>query len=199
MGRTKQLSDDALLETAREVFVEQGFGASTREIAMRAGISEAVLYQRHRTKIDLFFAAMIPPPFLAGPAPGPQHRSVVFALEAIAIEVMAYFRRIMPLLMHLVTHPSFSLDELVERKAELPLHDLHHAVAACLEEQRKRGAITADRRAMDAAAVTLLATLHSLAIFERMGIHGGAVTDRAIRDIVGLLVRGLGAKKGTSR
>ena len=49
MGRTKVVSDEAVLRAARDVFVEQGFGASTREGARRAGISEAVLYQRHRT------------------------------------------------------------------------------------------------------------------------------------------------------
>ncbi|EKE96356.1 helix-turn-helix transcriptional regulator [Tolypothrix sp. LEGE 11397] len=32
--------------------------ASTRDIAKKAGISEAVIYQRFGTKEDLFFAAM---------------------------------------------------------------------------------------------------------------------------------------------
>jgi AcrR family transcriptional regulator len=48
MGRNKQVSDEAVLEAAKAVFVEQGFGASTREVARRAGISEAVLYQRYK-------------------------------------------------------------------------------------------------------------------------------------------------------
>jgi AcrR family transcriptional regulator len=60
MGRRKLVEDDALLAVAREAFVERGIAASTRDIARRAGISEAVIYQRHPTKADLFFAAMVP-------------------------------------------------------------------------------------------------------------------------------------------
>ena len=44
MGRRKLVEDDELLAVAREVFVEKGIAASTREIAHRAGISEAVIY-----------------------------------------------------------------------------------------------------------------------------------------------------------
>ena len=61
MGRRKTISDADLLETARGVFIERGFGASTKEIAQRAGVSEGVLFQRFTTKEDLFFASMIPP------------------------------------------------------------------------------------------------------------------------------------------
>jgi AcrR family transcriptional regulator len=49
MGRRKLVEDDELLAVARGVFVEKGIAASTREIARRAGISEAVIYQRHPT------------------------------------------------------------------------------------------------------------------------------------------------------
>src|ERR1039458_4836462 len=62
MGRNKTISDDDLLDVARRAFVEEGFAASTREIARRAGVSEGLIFQRFQTKEDLFFAAMIPPP-----------------------------------------------------------------------------------------------------------------------------------------
>ena len=42
--------------------MEEGFGASTKAIARRAGVFEGVLYQRFANKDELFFAAMIPPP-----------------------------------------------------------------------------------------------------------------------------------------
>jgi AcrR family transcriptional regulator len=61
MGRRKLIEDHDLLAVARDVFVKRGFAASTREIARRAGISEAIIYQRHATKVHLFFAAMVPP------------------------------------------------------------------------------------------------------------------------------------------
>jgi AcrR family transcriptional regulator len=197
MGRKKQISDEAVLEAARLVFVEQGFGASTREIAHRAGISEAVLYQRHRTKLDLFFAAMIPPPVeLSVARAARRDQALGTELEALASEIMKYFRDAMPVLLPLVTHPSFNLAELANRKTRLPLHSLGEAVAACLERHRAQGRITVDARAIQTATLTLLATLHSLALFERMGIHGAAFPSGAVKDVVRLIVAGLGSTKG---
>jgi hypothetical protein len=39
--------------------------------------------------------------------------------------------------------------------------------------------------------LTLLASLHSLALFERIGVHGGAFPDRAVKNIVSLIVAGI--------
>jgi hypothetical protein len=60
-----------------------------------------------------------------------------------------------------------------------------------------QGSITADSARVQAATLTLLSTLHSLALFERMGIHGGAFPDAAVRNIVGLIVAGLAPEKGS--
>jgi len=197
VGRNKQVSDEAVLQAARDAFVEQGFGASTREIASRAGVSEAVLFQRHKTKLDLFFAAMIPPPIeLADERGVRRNRSATAELEALAIQIMKYFREAMPVLMQLVMHPSFNLAELGDRETRLPLHRLGEAVTTCLERHSSRGAFTGDVRKIRAGALILLATLHSLALFERMGLHGGAFPDKAIKEIVGLIAAGLAPEKG---
>jgi len=194
VGRPKQISDEAVLRAARDVFVERGFGASTRVIARRAGISEAVLYQRHQTKLDLFFAAMIPPPLSLGSEA--RGRSAVADLGALALDVMQHFRRAMPVLLQLVTHPSFNLADHADRAARLPLQHLGEAVAACLERHRRAGTITGDRARAHAATLTLLASLHSLALFERLGLHGGDFPDATVRGIVRLIVAGLAPKKG---
>lgn len=197
MGRNKQVSDEALLEAAKAVFVEQGFGASTREVARSAGISEAVLYQRYRTKLELFFAAMIPPPIELAPPTGDSRRGVTDDLGALATSIMGYFRDAMPVLLQLVTHPSFNLTELADRESRLPLHGLGEAIAACLEQHRAQGSITSDAARVQAATLTLLSTLHSLALFERMGVHGGSFPDAAVRNIVSLIVAGLASEKGS--
>src|SRR5690349_9659811 len=57
-GRPPSISDDDILEAAREAFLEQGVGATTAEIARRAGISESVLFHRYKTKEALFMAVM---------------------------------------------------------------------------------------------------------------------------------------------
>jgi len=57
-GRPPSISDDAILEAARGVFLEQGVGATTAEIARRASISESVLFHRYKTKEALFMAVL---------------------------------------------------------------------------------------------------------------------------------------------
>jgi AcrR family transcriptional regulator len=57
-GRPPSISEDTILEAAREVFLEQGVGATTAEIAKRAGISESVLFHRYKTKEALFMSVI---------------------------------------------------------------------------------------------------------------------------------------------
>ncbi|SMB95657.1 TetR/AcrR family transcriptional regulator [Deinococcus hopiensis] len=58
MARPRTISDTQILAAAREVFLEQGFSATTAEIARRAGISEGTLFKRFPTKEDLFAEAI---------------------------------------------------------------------------------------------------------------------------------------------
>jgi AcrR family transcriptional regulator len=55
-GRPITLSDDALLDIARDVFLERGLEATTSFIAKRARISESVIFYRYKTKEALFSA-----------------------------------------------------------------------------------------------------------------------------------------------
>ena len=59
MGRKKIIDEHTLLEAARGVFLEQGSTAATKEIARRAGISEAAIFARYPTKTALFVAALL--------------------------------------------------------------------------------------------------------------------------------------------
>ena len=54
MARPRTISDQQIVDAAREVFLEQGFSATTAEIARRAGVSEGTLFKRFATKEDLF-------------------------------------------------------------------------------------------------------------------------------------------------
>jgi AcrR family transcriptional regulator len=191
MGRRKLVEDDELLAVAREVFVEQGIAASTRQIARRAGISEAVIYQRHPTKAHLFFAAMVPPALnvedlLSVPA---DDLNVVEQLEKIALGMMGYFREVVPILMPLVTHPEFDLDKFAQRHPDSPFGGMHLGLHRYLESQREHGRIAAEN--VGPAALTLFAALHSLAFLERLGVHGGKFDEALIRAMVRSLWTGL--------
>jgi AcrR family transcriptional regulator len=196
MGRRKLVEDDELLAVARGVFVEKGIAASTREIARRAGISEAVIYQRHPTKAHLFFAAMIPPALnaedlLSTPADG---LGVVEQLEGIALGMMTYFREVVPILMQLVTHPEFDLEKFAQRHPDSPFGRIHLGLIQYLESQRERRSIVAEN--VGAAALTLFAALHSLAFLERLGVHGGKFDEATIRAMVRSLWTGLAPRNG---
>jgi AcrR family transcriptional regulator len=58
MGRPPKITDDEILAAARQVFLDKGSGASTLDIAERAGISEASIFKRFTTKHALFMAAL---------------------------------------------------------------------------------------------------------------------------------------------
>ena len=54
MARPRTISDQQIVDAALEVFLEQGFSATTAEIARRAGVSEGTLFKRFATKEELF-------------------------------------------------------------------------------------------------------------------------------------------------
>jgi AcrR family transcriptional regulator len=58
MARTPSITNTQILEAARAVFLEQGFNATTVDVAKRAGISSASIFKHFPTKEALFFAAM---------------------------------------------------------------------------------------------------------------------------------------------
>ncbi len=58
MARPPKITNAAILTAARPVFLAQGVGASTVEIAAIAGISEASIFKRFGPKQALFLAAM---------------------------------------------------------------------------------------------------------------------------------------------
>jgi AcrR family transcriptional regulator len=50
-----------LHDAAREVFAERGYGATTREIAARAGVSHDLIFRYFDSKENLFFEAVVAP------------------------------------------------------------------------------------------------------------------------------------------
>jgi AcrR family transcriptional regulator len=196
VGRRKLIGDDELLAVARETFAGKGLAASTKEIARRAGISEAVIYQRHPTKAHLFFAAMIPPALnveelFSAPA---DEFSAVEQLEKIALGMMRYFREVAPILLQLVAHPEFHPEMFAQRHPDSPFGRMQLGLVQYLESQRERGRIAAED--VGSTALTLFAALHSLAFLERLGVHGGKFNDAAIRAMVRALWTGLAPRSG---
>ncbi|MBI3096717.1 MAG: TetR/AcrR family transcriptional regulator [Planctomycetes bacterium] len=196
MGRRKLIQDAELLAAARKIFIGKGFAAPTREIARRAGVSEAVLYQRYPTKADLFFAAMVPPAMNVEQLFAvPSDRSAAPAhLEEIALRLLQYFREVLPVLMSLMTHPSFDFEKFASRHSGSPFERIRSGLTGFLMAQRRRGTIAT--RDPGAVALTLFASLHSLALMERLGVHGGRFDDSLVRAMVRALWAGLAPRRG---
>lgn len=198
MGRPQTITSEKMLAAAREVFLRHGVFGSTKEIAKRAGVSEAALFKRFSTKAQLFMAAMAPP------TPGIETiiadaraaKSAQSGLQVLSEGVLDYFRVAIPMILPLASHPSFGtgLPKNFETSAAT---DLIQAVAHFLREEQSRKRL----RAQDplAAAAMLVAALHSIALFEIMGFHDGATPKAGVRALVDALWHGLEPKSSFAK
>jgi AcrR family transcriptional regulator len=198
MGRRKVIESETLLKIAREVFLEEGALGSTKDIAARAGISEAALFKRYPTKSALFLAALAPPPadkdyILAEVRAAKDARA---ALHVMARQVLAYYRMALPRMLHLITHPAIGLDSLPQHMNRENGVVLDGAVAAYLREQHVKGEINAPNAR--AAAGVLVAMLHSVVLFEIMGVHGGRVPQSVVDEMIDIVWQGLRPTKPVS-
>jgi AcrR family transcriptional regulator len=170
VGRNKLIDDDALLEVARQVFRESGHTAATRDVARAAGISQAVLYQRFGSKEDLFLLAMTPElpdvEALLGRYPP---RSARADLRRIAERLVDYFATMLPTMLHVMAHPDLSAARMKQWHARLPFAPIAHGLADRLRRMSGDGLIAAVNA--EAAAHTLIAAVHTVAMLETM-THG---------------------------
>lgn len=146
MGRPKTISDEKLLDAALKVFRERGYAAaSTREIARVAKISQAILYQRFKTKDALFFAAIS------------RHSSPLTELAAIdatkhtprtylaefGAKAKEHYRKVLPTILTLAAHPEQGYGEQLMR--EIHKHNRAGEMSAMLvvrlREWQERGEI----------------------------------------------------------
>ena len=56
--RPRKISDEDILDVARECLLEQGVNVSTQVIAKRLGVSQATLFKRFGTKVKLLQMAL---------------------------------------------------------------------------------------------------------------------------------------------
>lgn len=179
MGRRKKIEDADLLATAREVFTERGFVGAAKEIAAKAGLSEAALFQRYGTRDKLFFAAMMPPSFAAEElvkrAAAEAHEPRA-ALGIIAVRSLVYFREVIGIALVLLSHPDFKLQQIARAHGGAnPGARLIGAMANWFAEEARAGRIHCPDP--QASADLIVAALHSVVLFEHLGIYDEAAGD----------------------
>jgi AcrR family transcriptional regulator len=99
MARPQSITDEEILEAAREVFLEHGIQAPTSAIAEHAGISEGTIFRRYETKDQLFHAAMgIPhaPDWFAQAEELQGHEDVEEALTQLGFGMVDFFSDMIP-------------------------------------------------------------------------------------------------------
>jgi AcrR family transcriptional regulator len=193
MGRHKTISDADVLDIARDVFRARGHGATTRQIAEAAGISEGVLYQRFGSKDDLFFAAMHPrgPDIeqLLGPKdPVDDARAY---LRAVVVRLGKYFAEVIPLALRVMTHPSFDPGSLARAQP--------NAAAVLRESLTERLTSLARRKrivtASEAVTARLLVSLaHDWALGNVLSPGSRPQRNRQLKAMVDVVWEGLRAR-----
>ncbi|KAB8330766.1 TetR/AcrR family transcriptional regulator [Scytonema tolypothrichoides VB-61278] len=190
MPRNKTITDEEILAVARSLFLKEGVKASTRTLAKMAGISEAVIFQRFGTKEDLFFAAMVLPEAqlesIFNVEPG--KKQVSANLKSISLQIVSYFREVMPIFLSLISHPSFDMQTFLQHHT-MPAIQLSNKLTEYLNSEADLGRIHKDNVA--AAASILLSHLHNLALSESIGSHKPIDTECAISDAIKALWKGL--------
>ncbi|MEL6604268.1 MAG: helix-turn-helix domain-containing protein [Cyanobacteria bacterium J06614_10] len=153
MARTRKITDKQILDAALEVFLEQGFGASTIDIAKRAGISESSIFKRFSTKENLFLKAM--------GLPGvPLWRSTLESLagkgelkknlKLVGLQIIEYYQENMPRFIMLMSKGMISPQEMFRTKDTPPIQNLK-ALALFFETEMKLGRM----RSMEPQTVAL--------------------------------------------
>lgn len=141
MARPVSISDEQILDAAREVFLRDGYGASTVEIAEVAGVSEGSIFRRFPTKEALFRAAVRAPEnpswiLLLGELSGKD--DVVRNLAQIAREIIRFAQIRLPIAMLGWSNPTSAESALNE---ETPLQRDTRRLADFIKEEVELGRI----------------------------------------------------------
>jgi AcrR family transcriptional regulator len=200
MGRPQRVDDRELLAAARRVFLERGPAATTREIARAANVSQAVLFQRFRTRDDLLLAAMMPAPpdmaALLGPEDDARRLGPRAWLVEVGVRALGFFIDSAPAFFHLVVHPSFRAEVFARVHEHVPIVALIVGLAGRLDAlQRQRRLGEFDPRI---AAEALMGFVHNLGMFGAMA-HPGFTAEAGrerVQAFVDVLWHGLAPAPG---
>ena len=108
MARTRSITDEQILAAARAEFLERGIQATTADVARRAGIAEGTIFNRFKTKHELFVSAMNldEPDWFAFVDKKVGQGEPRTTLIEIALEILQFFRQLMPIMMMGWANPS---------------------------------------------------------------------------------------------
>jgi AcrR family transcriptional regulator len=195
MARPTVIDDQTILEAARDVFLAMGVGATTARVAERAGVSEGTIFKRFKSKENLFVAAMAVDledldftktlPSRVGNGVLQDH------LYEVSLSAIAFFRRLVPLVMMSWSHPSSRAHEAPPGR-DHPAVEGFRQVEAYFEGERRAGRL----RSVDTEVLARI-FVGGLWHFAAMEVLQGAREKRPMspeaycRSLVDILLRGV--------
>lgn len=191
MARPVTITNEQILDAARAVFLREGFSAPTAEIARAADVSEGILFKRFGSKDDLFHAALkIPRLDLAvtlQPLVG--HDDIKANLEVAALELVAFFRELMPTVMTLWRRHAPNMKALWQGQEDpQPLRTLRE-LADYIEAEMAMGRMAkADPWVL---ARVLVGSTHHYVFLDQVGLQTVATPEAFAHDLVRTLWRGV--------
>jgi len=193
MGRPKTIETTDLLAIARAVFRRHGPTATTRDVAKAAGITQAVLYQRFKSKDALFIAALTQsaPSLAALSAIDAAKHTPQSYLAVFAARTKDHFRTAMPSILTHAAHPKYGK----EMMGQIHRHNRAGEIAAMLvlrlQAWQQAGLVRPLELRVFAHA--FIHALHSMAMVELLsGDDEFYVTDaKEMKDFVGMFWHGL--------
>ena len=202
MSRPRTISDEEILDAARELFLERGPSVSTAEIARAAGISEGTIFKRFPTKDALFLAAMglearLQQTTLLQDACG--KGDMKENLRCIAREMLSFYRQLIPRVIALHAHPKLAPHQHSMLKGpDSPHRQAHLALAEHLRLEMEDGRLAqGDPELM---ARVLSASLWNFVFFEtvKASVYNPMEGDEYVDKLVDLLWSGMAPEEGGS-
>lgn len=201
MARPRTISDQQILEAARDCFLEHGPSVATDVIAERLGVSPQALFKRFQNKQELMLTALVPdgqPSWIPLVEAGPDDRSLEEQLTGILSELAEFFVDISRR-MSVLRWSGMAPQDLFSRFDEPPpLVDIR-VLAGWLRRASGRGLI----RDIDfrATAMLMLTSMHGPAMLSDMlGQHPtGHTQEEYVAFMVNTLLQGLLPRKVTEQ
>jgi AcrR family transcriptional regulator len=196
MARPVTIKDETIVAAARAVFLERGIQATTAEVAERAGVSEGSVFKRFKTKTELFRAAMgdrvVEPPNLQDLAGRVGKGSIDDCLFALGMEIVAFFRELIPLMMMAWSNPGPNgLPAAISGPNPPPVRAVKQ-LTGYFEAEMRAGRLR--RLDPEIVARSFLGALHHFAFFELLHRADGELplgAETYVRGLVQLLQGGI--------
>lgn len=198
MARPATIDNERILKAAREVFLRRGVTASTAEVAKKANVSHGSIFNRFKTKAELFHCAMTAPlleeEWLKVFEYDPK-RDIRQQFCDIAEKMITQMRQMMPLMMMSWSERSHkrSLEDRIGDKGAF--ESLVTRFESLIEQHRAHKQIA--KCNPRAVVLSFFGTLHLFSLAEIISVHRGLPAppiEQYISDFIDTLWTGLSPK-----